>query len=189
MNRTIRSLLLGLPATALLTLLTLGIAGASPLPQSGLVISPGRIQADQPLTAGQTYTLPTHSVNNNGGTTLRVSAALSDYQSGQRALPPGDWFQIEPAEVVVPPNESRRVQVTVALPEDAAAGQYEVWCSCAGAPESAEGITTGAGVQVPVVFDDQPKQSGNPWGWTAGAILAGMAVVLAAGYVRQRRRG
>ncbi|MEX2430338.1 MAG: hypothetical protein WD645_00285 [Dehalococcoidia bacterium] len=182
-----------LPLAATL-LASLAGALAGPLAaQTGLTVDPGHVEADQPLPPGGSYPLPAYTVSNGGSRDLTVAVTVSGRESAERSRPPADWFQVDTEELVVPGGQSRPVQVTVTIPPGAPEGSYAVWFAFAGTPVDAQGMSTGASVEVPFVFDVAPPGdglalTGSVWLWTSGGLAVSMAVLSAAVYRRRQGR-
>jgi len=121
--------------------------------QASLSVGPSRITAEQPLFAGCSYNLPPYSITNGSSKDLKISVSVSDHRDSERDLPPAEWFRIEPQSFLVPAGETRKVQVRVVLPTDAAPGSYRVWFKFQAVPADTSGIAVAAAVQVSFIFD------------------------------------
>ncbi|MEX2598339.1 MAG: hypothetical protein WD533_01665 [Dehalococcoidia bacterium] len=147
--------------------------------QTGITVEPGRVTADQPLSPGLAYTLPTYAVRNHGTGDLRVTAAPSDHATEVAETPPASWFSIEPADLLVPASAVREVQIVAEVPADAPAGEYAVWFAFDAGPENSSGIATAANVQVPFYFSVE-HPSNTPW-LLWGIAASGIAAVVIGG--------
>lgn len=166
----------GLLALAL-TALAFGTAAAGPA--SSISVGPSRISADQPLTPGQTYALPAHTVTNGSADSLLVKITPSDFRDREHTLAPPDWFRAEPAQFVLGPGQSRSVLVRAALPPDAPPGNFRIWFRFHGEPEGATGLAVATDVEVSFLFDvGQPSAFPGlsrltaVWGAAALLVLA-----------------
>ena len=118
-----------------------------------LLVGPGTIRPNVPLTPGKSYTLPTHKVTNNSFSALQLSVSVSELRDEERELPSAEWFSIEPAAFTVQARSEEEVQVEVNLPEDAPPGQYKVWFLFDAMPVRGEGLVTTAAINVSLEFD------------------------------------
>jgi hypothetical protein len=162
----------------------------------GVAIDVGRIDVEEDLTPGRRYELPTVRVRNPG-------TAASDYRmvvqpiSGTRG-PDATWITFSPDEFSLDPDERRPVQVTLTLPADADAGQYEALLTAQVAP-TGDGARIGAGAAARLRFTVDASTaivapstelpatasaSGRSWWIVVAGLAVGVAVL---GWRRARR--
>ena len=107
----------------LLTLLSAGVpllAGAS----SGVSINTGKIVLDKPLAPGGTYDLPNVEVSNTGTDPSNYGISVQYNEVQDQRKPDAAWLEFTPSSFRLLPGESALVKVSIAVPENAAAGDY-----------------------------------------------------------------
>ncbi len=148
-NRKTGQVLLTLLAVAACTLCFGAITSAT----SGISISPGLIRAEAPVYPGEIHALPVHTVMNLGSTAYDVTVEVADREHNARRLVPREWFAVEPGTLMVEPNSSDTVQITMVVPEDAEAGEYAVWFVFKAAPREGAGMVVGTAAGVGLAFE------------------------------------
>ncbi len=169
--------------TVLLPPLLLLISGGLALAATGLTVGPAGIAAEQPMAAGQRYTLPAYTVTNGSSQEMRVTISPSDHRDAERDLAPDDWFQVQPQSLTIPPGSSRQVQVVAVLPPDAAPGAYKRWFRFHAEPVRPSGLGGATAVEVSFTFDVAEPASRQPAGflrdnWLPGLIALGLLTFL-----------
>lgn len=180
---------------------TLGVAvmlaaPATPSDDQGVAIDVGRIDVDEDLTAGRRYELPTVRVRNPG--TVKTDYRMVVQPISGTSGPDATWITFSPDEFSLDPDERRPVQVTLTLPDDADAGQYEALLTAQVAP-SGDGARIGAGAAArlrftvesttaaaapPVELPATATTSGRNWWIVVTGLTVGVAIL---GWRRLRR--
>jgi hypothetical protein len=108
------------------TMATVGLLGAVPAAATtGVSIDVSRINVTQELAPGGEYTLPTFGVR-NPGTEATAYEIVVTYVDGQGAhQPPAEWFTFSPGSLTLAGGDSRPVTISLEVPPDAPAGEYE----------------------------------------------------------------
>ena len=108
---------------ALLGLTSLLLPGTA-LGQAGVGVNVGKIQVDETVSPGGSYTLPSIGVINTGHDAAEYSLRII-YEFEQTALEPAeDWFSFNPGRFRLEPNQSQSVEIVLKLPLTVRPGDY-----------------------------------------------------------------
>lgn len=171
-------------ALVALPLLAMVILPTSAYAQQGVAVDVGRIELDETLQLGGTYTLPTIGVRNPGGEVTDYRIAVSDLETDLRPVPE-EWVSFSPAALTLEPDERQRFEPGLTIPSDAAPGSYETLLAAAVAGEG-EGARVGAAAATRLVFEvaDEPVGSSDVGGvrgggWLLALMIASLLVAMA----------
>jgi hypothetical protein len=167
---------------------TLGLALVLAAPAAadrGVALDLGKLEIAQVLTPGGNYRLPPVGVRNPGDelTTYRIVVSSVQGQSGTPV--PEDWFEFEPRELTLKPDETQKVQARLSLPTGADPGDYEGLLAAQIVTEG-KGAQVGAAAAAKVTFSVEAAtwlgeqwyrirtylSDHEPWTWLVPAILA-----------------
>ena len=168
-------------------LLSPGTASA----QVGVGVNVGKIQVDETVSPGGTYTLPSIGVVNTGHDPSEYSLRIT-YQFEQEALePPEDWFSFKPDSFRLEPNQTQSVEIRLKLPLTARPGDYfafiEAYPISTG---GGGGVTIGIAAATKLNFTVKPSnvfsaaflwsfhrfRDSSPWSWIVVGILGGLSL-------------
>ena len=126
----------------------------------GVSVDLGRIDIDQKLEAGGSYTLPTMGVRNPG-------TEMTSYRMGAQAIrgsrsPDEEWFEFQPRELRLKPGESRQVRTRLRLPTGAEPGDYEALLG-AQIVSDGGGVQVGAAAAARLTFTVEPSSQLAAW--------------------------
>ena len=100
------SLIMALSLTALL-------APGTALAQAGVGVNVGKIQVDETISPGGSYTLPSIGVINTGHDSSEYGLRIT-YRSEQEELkPPEDWFSFNPDRFRLEANKAQNVDINL----------------------------------------------------------------------------
>jgi hypothetical protein len=177
-------------ATALLAVLAvLALAPTVGRAQSTIRVSPSEVHTEGPLLPGTELDLPECTVKNGSSQAMRVTVSLVDLERSSREAPPGDWFSVEPTELLVPAGAEGKVRVRVSVPEDTPQGTYRTWVRFHGVRDGATGIATAGALQVPFSFDVREPGLGLQHVLWAATGLMGMGTIGTLAWNLRGRRG
>ncbi|QGG47581.1 copper amine oxidase N-terminal domain-containing protein [Heliorestis convoluta] len=117
----------------------------------GFLVGPSRIEAEQPLTPGNTYHLPPHTVYNNTANKMQVTVSINE--QGEGLLAPPKWFEHTPANQEVLSGETGEFASTITVPKDAEPGHYIAWFRFYGEPSQRGAFTHTFALSVPFLFE------------------------------------
>ncbi|MFC1871085.1 hypothetical protein ACFLYF_01595 [Chloroflexota bacterium] len=164
-------MLRGILKLLLLLLLTGIVLFPSPAMALGLGIAPGKL--DFTVRAGGTEVKMLNVINQSDQT-----SEFHLYVEGKN----DEWFAINPGEFILPPGQSKAVEVTVAPPLTAS-DEHELTICVVSLPPGSE-LRIGAGVKVPAHI----RILEFPLALIAGAGAAFVLLVLLIGTILWRRR-
>ena len=176
---------------AVLLALVVAASGAGAAAASrGVAVDVGRIDVEQKLTPGGSYSLPMIGVRNPGTERSSYVLAASAVEDPERKAPPAEWFEFEPSEVTLGAGETERVRVRLTLPRDAEPGDYITLVGAQLVNEGG-GAQVGAAAAARTTFTVEPASLlqawwlwlkrifGDlmPWSAVVPAVLAGGALL------------
>ena len=113
----------------------------------GVGVGTGKIQVDQQLKPGMTYTIPPLTVVNTGDEPSEYTVSI-DYGGNQMGLKPNkEWFSFEPLQFRLEPNMTQLVQIKLTLAINAKPGDYFAYVQA----QPAKKVTTPGGTTIGVV--------------------------------------
>jgi len=135
---------LGLAVIALAMFVAVSTASAD----SGIGITPGRIQVNDVLKPGGRYELPSLAVINTGDEkqTYEVVLSFEDGNGLQRPAP--SWMKIEPKKFALDGQESRSVSVNISLPGGVEPGDYFAYLEAKMVNDSGQSIHASVATQL-----------------------------------------
>lgn len=165
--------------TCTITIFLLLYSSALATGGTDLLVGPGTINADSPLTPGRSYTIPTHEIINNSFGALEMNVSVTERRDDERDLPPLEWFSIEPEKLIVQAKSAEEVQVKVNLPPTASPGRYKVWFLFDAMPIGGGGLVMAAAINVSLEFEVRdtgqagvsPGSPEGPAGYTLGTRI------------------
>ncbi|HVM15961.1 MAG TPA: hypothetical protein VM290_00065 [Gaiellaceae bacterium] len=174
----------------LAVLLALVVAASGAGASRGVAVDVGRIDVEQKLTPGGSYSLPMIGVRNPGTERSSYVLAASPVEDPERKAPPAEWFEFEPSEVTLGAGETERVRVRLTLPRDAEPGDY-ITLDGAQLVNEGGGAQVGAAAAARTTFTVEPASLlqawwlwlkrilGDlmPWSAVVPAVLAGGALL------------
>jgi hypothetical protein len=113
--------------SGIIALMAICIAGALAAPSTadtGVGVDLAEINIDEVLAAGNVYNLPAVGVVNTGDGAADYEVEIT-YMSGQEEMTPSaDWFQFDPQTFNLEAGTSKKVSISLHIPEDASPGKY-----------------------------------------------------------------
>jgi hypothetical protein len=104
------------------TLLVLTLVLPTAANAGGLTLSPASIAGQGiPGAGGQ---LPAYTIENKTGAPMHINLSVVSDQNAKELPAPQGWFTFEPAEFDLPAGTKQTFKVTMAIPKDAASGDY-----------------------------------------------------------------
>lgn len=143
----------------------------------GVAVDLAQIDIDQPVTAnGSRHSLPTLRVRNPGDVPSGYEMVVQPVATAGTA-PPAEWFTFSPAHFLLEPGERQQVLITLTVPKDATAGDYQALVSAQLVNED-PGARVGAAAASHLRFTvaSEPSQFGNTQLWW---VLSAVALALA----------
>ena len=112
------------------------------------------ITAAHPLTRGGTHVLPALFVKNTGTVAAVYTISVQRLSEGKGATVPPAWVRFGKNGFLLQAGESTTVPVTVAVPDDAALGDYFSNVVASAAPDSPSGaVSIGAAAATSLSFE------------------------------------
>ena len=172
-------------------LLAAGALPSTVIAQAGVGIDPGEIAGLAPIEADTATTVAV--TVRNPGTASASYQMLAQPLSGEEELPPDPaWFGFEPATFDIDGGAAQEVQVTFAVPDGTAAGDYLALVTAQlvlGEPETS-GAQVGAAVATKLYFTVPPAAESSSSGLPPGVVIGvAVAALLGAGFLLVRRSG
>ena len=155
----------------------------------GVAVDVGRIDVDEMLQPGQTYTLPAIGVRNPGSQPSTYRLAVSPVETELLAVPE-EWVRITPASLRLDADESQQVQPELAVPVDAEPGEYETLLAAQldGAGEGAQ-IGAAAATRLSFAVGGEPAPPPDAGGVRGGGWLMAGLLAVALTAVARRFKG
>lgn len=156
---------------SLLAVSFLSVSNVPALSGPGVRLSHGQIAFDTPLFVGTDRQLPALTVSNPGDTEAgyRVTVVASD--SGALPIDPG-WVILRPESFTLQPGESRTLQASLRIPDNARLGHYEGLLAAQLVSTPSEGASVGArlgaGAAARLNFDIKARTLLESWIADAG---------------------
>jgi hypothetical protein len=159
--------------------------------EQGVSVDLGSIAVDQKLSPGGRYRLPTLTVRNVGDVEGDYEVVVEHLNGVTGRDAPAGWFDIEPRNFHLAPQEARLVQVHIELPSGADPGAYNALVEARAEPEG-EGVRLTAAAGSRVSFEVKPSglleawilqarrsvADWAPWSYVAAGILLLLVIAL-----------
>lgn len=103
------------------------IVGAIAAPvtaDTGVGVDLAEINIDEILTAGNVYNLPAVGVMNTGDRTADYEVEITYMSEQEEMMPSADWFQFDPQRFSLEAGTSKKIGISLHIPQDASPGQY-----------------------------------------------------------------
>jgi hypothetical protein len=152
---------------------------------------PAVIRVYEPLFAGESYTLHSITVTNQGDGNCDYEVVLTSDEKQDELAVPEEYLYLSPASFSLASQASQEVQLQITIPDNAKPGEYMTYVETQLVPE--EGSTPiGAAVATRLYFTIEENTELNFWGRIAGFfsshapfsyIVLSLAVSLIAGGV------
>lgn len=177
----------------MIAVIAICIVGALPAPAAadiGVGVDLREISIDEILTAGNVYNLPAVGVINTGDRTTDYEVGITYMSEQEEMTPSADWFQFDPQRFSLEGGTSKKVSISLHIPEDASPGHYFALIEAHPLLEGSGTTTIGIAAATKLRFSvskDVPVLSaiGNflrdhaPYSYIGlGVVLAVIAVVL-----------
>jgi hypothetical protein len=120
--RLLRFVWFGVIAITAIGILAAGLAPAAA--DIGVGVDLAKIDIDQVLTAGEVYNLPAVGVSNTGDRTADYEVVITYMNEQKEMTPSADWFQFDPQRFNLEAATSRKISISLHIPQDAPPGQY-----------------------------------------------------------------
>jgi hypothetical protein len=113
--------------SGLIVLTAICVMGALAVPataDTGVGVDLAEIDIDEILSAGNVYNLPAVGVVNTGDSAADYEVEITFMSEQEEMTPSTDWFQFEPQTFNLEAGASRKVSISLHIPEDASPGRY-----------------------------------------------------------------
>ena len=110
------------------------------------------INIDEILTAGNVYNLPVVGVINTGDRPADYKVEITYMNEQEEMMPSADWFQFEPQRFSLEAGTSKKIGISLHIPQDASAGQYFALIEAHPVVEGSGGTTIGIGAATKLRF-------------------------------------
>ena len=128
---------------ALTAVCVVGALAAPATADTGVGVDVREINIDEVLTAGNVYNLPAVGVINTGDRMADYEVEIT-YMNGQEEMtPPADWFQFDPQRFSLEEGTSKKIGISLHIPQDASPGQYFALIEAHPVVEGSDGTTIG----------------------------------------------
>jgi len=156
----------------------------------GVSIDLGSISIDEKLSPGGRYRLPTLTVRNIGDQEGDYEVVVAYLNGAGGSNAPEGWFDFEPKQFHLIPQEARLVQVHIELPSGVDPGRYNALIEARVEPEG-EGVRLSAAAASRVSFEVKPSslleawvlqlsrslEDRSPWSYLVIGVLTLLSVV------------
>jgi hypothetical protein len=116
----------------------------------GVALDTGRISVETPLVGGKSYQLARLSVRNPGDQRTRYDLVVTPIRTDAQTPQPS-WLSFSPKQVTLRAGGEQTVSVSIRVPKNAAAGDYEVLVGARVAP-AANGMAIAAAAAARLTF-------------------------------------
>jgi hypothetical protein len=187
--------------SGLIAAMAICIVGALAVPaiaDTGVGVDLAEINVDEILAAGNVYNLPAVGVVNTGDRTADYELAITYMSEQEEMTPPADWFQFDPQRFSLERGASRKISISLRVPQNASPGQYFALIEAHPVLESSDATTIGIAAATKLRFSvskDVPVLSAiakffrdhAPYSYIGlGLILAVIVVVVLRRFFRFR---
>ena len=171
--------------------LTALLAPGTALGQAGVGVNVGKIQLDETIAPGGSYTLPSIGVINTGHDPADYSLRIT-YRTRQEELEhPEDWFSFNPIRFRLEANQSQNVQIKLELPVTAEPGDYFAFIEAYPVTSGGGGgVAIGIAAATKLNFTVKPSnvfsasflwffhrfRDASPWSWAGVGIFGGLVL-------------
>lgn len=90
----------------------------------GVGVDLAEISIDEVLTAGEVYNLPAVGVINTGNRIADYEVVITYLNEQEEMTPSADWFEFDPQRFSLEAGTSRKISISLHVPQDASPGQY-----------------------------------------------------------------
>ena len=175
---------------ALMAVCIVGALAAPATADTGVGVDLAEINIDEILTAGNVYNLPVVGVINTGDRPADYKVEITYMNEQEEMMPSADWFQFEPQRFSLEAGTSKKIGISLHIPQDASAGQYFALIEAHPVVEGSGGTTIGIGAATKLRFSvsrDVPVLTGianffrdhAPYAYVGlGVIVATMVALL-----------
>jgi hypothetical protein len=109
---------------ALMAICIVGALAAPAAADTGVGVDLAEINIDEILTAGNVYNLPAVGVVNMGDRTADYEVGITYMSEQEEMAPSAGWFQFDPQRFSLEAGTSKKVSISLHIPQDASVGQY-----------------------------------------------------------------
>jgi hypothetical protein len=174
---------------ALMVVCIVGALAAPATADTGVGVDLAEINIDEILTAGNVYNLPAVGVVNTGDRTADYEVEIIYMNEQEEMMPSADWFQFDPQRFSLEAGTSKKIGISLHIPEDASAGRYFALIEAHPVVEGSGGTTIGIGAATKLRFSvsrDVPVLTGianffrdhAPYSYVGLGLIVAVIVVL-----------
>jgi hypothetical protein len=182
--------------SGMIALMVICVLGALPVPATadiGVGVDLAEINIDEVLTAGNAYNLPAVGVINTGDRAADYEVEITYMNEQEEMMPSADWFRFDPQRFRLEAGTSKKISISLHIPQDASPGQYFALIEAHPVVGGSGGITIGIAAATKLRFNvnkDIPVLSaiGNFFRDHAPYSYIGLGVVVAVIVVLLLRR-
>lgn len=107
----------------------------------GVGVGTPKIQVEEPLKPGGTYTLPNFIVMNTGDEATHYTVGVMYHEDQTELRPHKEWFTFSPQSFDIDPGKAKIVEVKIQIPRQAQEGEYFAFLEATPKIETESGAT------------------------------------------------
>jgi hypothetical protein len=128
---------------ALMAVCIVGALAAPATADTGVGVDLAEINIDEILAAGNIYNLPAVGVINTGDRIADYEVEITYMSEQEEMTPSAGWFRFDPQRFSLEAGTSKKISISLHIPEDASAGQYFALIEAHPVVEGGTGATIG----------------------------------------------